>query len=58
MTARRTSEVRSVLSRLEPGDMDAVVNGLRLFAAAAGEPDVGELARLGVESGLGSGVQA
>lgn len=56
VTARRAREVRSVLRRVKPGDVDAVLNGLRLFADAAGEPDVGELARLGVEGGVEGGV--
>jgi len=50
VTDRRTQEVRSVLRRVEPGELEAVLTGLRLFALAAGEGDAGELSRLGVES--------
>lgn len=48
VTERRRDEVRAVLDRMTGPDRAALVAGLAAFAAAAGEPTVGDLLTLGL----------
>jgi len=48
VTARRRREIRRVLAKLSPTERAAVVEGLRLFTTAAGEPSVDDLLVLGI----------
>lgn len=48
VTARRLREIEAVLDRMSKADRGALVNALTAFAAAAGEPEVGDLLTLGL----------
>lgn len=50
VTTRRAAEVTRILQRLDPDQLPALLEGLRLFAEAAGEVDAGQLSCLGMES--------
>jgi DNA-binding MarR family transcriptional regulator len=45
---RRQSELRRALTKVPVGQRAAVVEGMRAFAAAAGEPDAADLLTLGL----------